>query len=220
MLSVPPMPESAVRTPKQKRSRDSQQRVLNTAERLLAEEGFENFTIQQVSQSAGVSIGAIYARFGSKENLLRAVHRAAMEGMRATSHHTLDDDGEWTRLAPRELVREAVRRVALPFRTHDGLLRAFMHAGAIDDEVAALGSQNSIDLANRFESLLLTRISRKIRHRDAEVAIDIAFRMAYSTFARRVMYGPTFESDRLIGWDDLTDEVGAAAAAYLLDSRA
>jgi len=31
--------------------------------------------------------------------------------------------------------------------------------------------------------------------------------MAYSTFARRVMNRPTFDSDRLIEWDELTDEV-------------
>jgi hypothetical protein len=33
------------------------------------------------------------------------------------------------------------------------------------------------------------------------------------------MYGPTFESDREIGWDDLIVEVGEACAAYLLAER-
>ena len=32
------------------------------------------------------------------------------------------------------------------------------------------------------------------------------------------MYGPTFESDRAISWDELVHEVSAACAAYLLRS--
>ena len=31
------------------------------------------------------------------------------------------------------------------------------------------------------------------------------------------MYGPTFESDRLIEWDDLVRQLGNACAAYLLE---
>ena len=34
------------------------------------------------------------------------------------------------------------------------------------------------------------------------------------------MSGPTFESDRVIDWDDLVHEVGAVCAAYLLDEPA
>ena len=33
------------------------------------------------------------------------------------------------------------------------------------------------------------------------------------------MYGPAFESDRAIAWDELVHEVGAACAAYLLDEH-
>jgi hypothetical protein len=31
-----------------------------------------------------------------------------------------------------------------------------------------------------------------------------------------VMYGPTFESERYVAWDDLVHELGGAAATYLL----
>jgi hypothetical protein len=59
-----------------------------------------------------------------------------------------------------------------------------------------------------------------LAHPDPETAVDVCFRMTYSTFARQVMYGPVFESDRAIKWDDLVTEVGAACAAYLLEQRA
>ena len=75
------MTDMSVRPPKQKRSQKSLERVLEASTRLLQESGFDAFTIQDVSQRADVSVGAIYARFGNKESLLRAVHRHAMESI-------------------------------------------------------------------------------------------------------------------------------------------
>ena len=93
-----------------------------------------------------------------------------------------------------------------------------MHLGAVDDEIARRGSGRSIDLARQFDDDGSPHRD-EITHPDPETAADVAFRMAYCTFARQVMYGPAFESDRPIGWDDLVDEVGAACAAYLLAKR-
>ena len=84
-----------------------------------------------------------------------------------------------------------------------------MHLGAVDDEIARRGSDGSIDLARQFEETVLHHRD-KITHPDLEKAVDVAFRMTYCTFARQVMYGPTFESDREISWDDLVEEVGTA----------
>ena len=72
---------SAVRPPKQRRSRESYERVLDAAYGLLEENGFEGFTVQEVAARANVSIGAIYERFGNKETLLRTVHARLMDTM-------------------------------------------------------------------------------------------------------------------------------------------
>ena len=53
-----------------------------------------------------------------------------------------------------------------------------------------------------------------------EIAVDVAYRMAYCTFARRVMDGPAYESDVVVSWPELVAEVGAACTAYLLEHRA
>ena len=212
------MTELSVRPPKQKRSQESLERVLDASTKLLAENGFDAFTIQDVSQHSDVSVGAIYARFGSKESLLRAVHRHAMEQIRPEHASVAPDDGRPAREA-REAIVGAVETVAGIFRGNEPLLRAFMHLGAVDDEIARRGSESSVDLARQFAATLLAHRD-EIRHPDPETAVDVAFRLAYCTFARQVMYGSTFESDRPIGWDELVDEVGAACAAYLLEERA
>jgi AcrR family transcriptional regulator len=211
------MTDVTVRPPKQKRSQASLERVLDASMKLLEEKGFDAFTIQDVSQRADVSVGAIYARFGSKESLLREVHRHAMESLRP--QHEAVGAVEGPTGTTREVVAQAVRMVAEIFRGSEQLLRAFMHLGAVDDEISRRGSENSTDLARQFRATVLARRD-EITHPDPETAVDVAFRMAYCTFARQVMYGPTFESDRPIPWNDLVDEVGNACAAYLLGAPA
>jgi AcrR family transcriptional regulator len=49
------------------------QRILAAGERVLASEGFEDFTMAAVAQAAGVSVGALYRRYAGKEQLLYAV---------------------------------------------------------------------------------------------------------------------------------------------------
>jgi hypothetical protein len=118
------------------------------------------------------------------------------------------------------VIADAVRAIAEIFRSNEDLFRAFMHLGAVDDEISKRGSDSSKALARQVEAAILAHRD-EITHRDPEIAVDVAFRMAFATFTRRVMSGATYESDRLIDWDDLVDEVGAACAAYLMagDSR-
>lgn len=208
------MADAPVRPPKQKRSQESLERVLDASTSLLEKNGFDAFTIQDVSQRADVSVGAIYARFGSKENLLRAVHAHAMEAIGAQHDTVAAVDGKPGKPIA-DVVVGAVQAVANVFRGNEGLLRAFMHLGAVDDEISRRGSQASIELARQFETTVLAHRA-EIAHPDPETAVDVCFRMAYSTFARQVMYGPVFESDRPIAWNDLVTEVGSACAAYLL----
>jgi AcrR family transcriptional regulator len=212
------MTEASVRPPKQRRSQQSLERVIEASQQLLQEKGFEGFTIQDVSQRADVSVGAIYARFGNKESLLRAVHKAAMDSLQPEHEAVAAADTRPTKPA-REVIVDAVHTVAGIFRGNEKLLRAFMHLGAVDAEISRRGSESSIDLARQFATTVLAH-RKEIKHPAPELAVDVAFRMAYCTFARQVMYGPAFESEQAIAWDELVDEVGTACAAYLLEERA
>ena len=116
------------------------------------------------------------------------------------------------------MIAAAVRAVATIFRGNERLLRAFMHLGAVDDEIARRGSESSTDLARQFEETVLPHRDA-ITHPDPEKAVDVAFRMTYCTFARQVMYGPTFESDREIAGTTSSRRSATACAAYLLAER-
>src|SRR5262249_11946982 len=94
-------------------------------------------------------------------------------------------------------------------------LRAFMHLGAVDEVISARGSEASIALSKEFK-LSLMPYAGAFGHPHPDVALDVAFRIAYSTLARQVMYGPVFESDRRISWKRMVDEISTACAAYLI----
>lgn len=202
---------STVRPPQQRRSRESYERVLDAAYRLLEENGFEGVTVQEVATRSGVSIGAIYERFGNKETLLRSVHARLMEEM--TPSPDGGEEGEFADAA--EAIAAAVAAVARSMTGHQKALRAFMHLGAVDEVISARGSEASIALSKAFKLVLRPYVDA-MPHPQPEVALDVAFRMTYSTLARQVMYGPVFESDRRLGWQRLTDELTGACTAYLL----
>ena len=205
---------SAVRPPKQRRSRESYERVLDAAHALLDENGFEGLTVQEVAARSGVSVGAIYERFGNKETLLQAVHARLMESLAAVGDAAGDPAASADGAAA--AITAVVAGMARVMNDNRKALRAFMHLGAIDEVISARGSKASIELGKTFKRALMPFAS-EFRHPDPDVALDVAFRIAYSTLARQVMYGPVFESDRRISWKRLVDELGVACAAYLLN---
>jgi AcrR family transcriptional regulator len=51
----------------------TRERILDAAEHLFAERGFDGASIRDVTTEAGVNLAAVHYHFGSKEDLLRAV---------------------------------------------------------------------------------------------------------------------------------------------------
>jgi len=88
------------RKPKQTRSRQSYDRMLDAATHILEEGGLPALTLSEVSRRSKVSIGSIYCRVDGKDDLLRAVQERALGQM----------DREFALLLMR------VRRRVLPLR--------------------------------------------------------------------------------------------------------
>lgn len=205
---------SAIRPPRQRRSRESLERVLQAGAEVLADVGYEGFTLQEVSRRAGVSVGAIYGRASSKDALILAIHDREMERM-AAENDRIEQAAERDGLAPRELVEALVRETAGIMLGNAGVLRVFMLRAAVDPEIWERGSERSHELALAFEATLLEHRD-VVAHPDPELAIDIAYRLVYSALARRITHGPHFESARAISDEVFVRELARAVADYLL----
>ncbi|MGD8455188.1 MAG: TetR/AcrR family transcriptional regulator [Anaerolineales bacterium] len=64
-------------TKRQEQARETKNRIYTSAIELMEKEGFDNITIADISEKAGVSVGAFYHYFDSKNDILAEIfHRA------------------------------------------------------------------------------------------------------------------------------------------------
>jgi AcrR family transcriptional regulator len=205
--------DSLFSEPKQRRSRETLDRVLEAATELLQEVGYDDMKIADVGERAGIGSASIYARVGSKYGLLLAVQARMVDQLDLEAAELLeplrDFDGDFDLL-----VRRAVEVVGTMFRRHGQLLRVFMVRADTDETITQYGSNSTVLLRDLFAEVLLARRS-EIGHGQPDTAVDVSFRLVYDTLARRVMRGADFESRRELAWDELVHELGLAATAYL-----
>lgn len=64
------LPPEGPRPPRQKRSEATLARILDAAGRLLAVRDIDEITVEDIAAEASVSVGALYTRFRSKDELL------------------------------------------------------------------------------------------------------------------------------------------------------
>lgn len=206
-------PEPLIRPPLQRRSQASLERVLEAGLQVLQEQGVEGFTLQEVSQRSGVSIGSIYARVNGREALIMAIYEHAMQWTEEESsiagQVAARDD-----LGPRERIEMLVTDTANMMLAHGEVLRVFMHQAPLNSDIWQRGAEKSQANARAFEEAMLVHRD-DIGHPDPELAVDIAFRMIYCTIARRITHGPVFETARVVSDEELVREVARAAADYL-----
>ena len=59
------------------------ERVLDCARRLFVEKGYHRVSVPDIVEASGVSTGAIYNLFGSKEKLARQLHKLTLDAFQA-----------------------------------------------------------------------------------------------------------------------------------------
>ncbi len=209
-----PLGDTGLRPPQQRRSRESLERVLRAGEKLLAQHGYDGFTIAEVSRTAKVSVGSVYGRFENKDALVYEIHRRMLERMLPPTEADALAVEDAAQMDLRGAVEHAVRRLADSTDAERPLLRAFMLRGAVDPRIAGPGSAASKTAGRAFKAVIAAR-GDEIGHADPELATDVVYRMVYDVLTRHVMYGPTFESDTGRTWEELVDELIEAAVAYL-----
>jgi AcrR family transcriptional regulator len=204
--------EPTIRPPVQRRSRASLERVLRAGFEVLRDRGVPGFTVNEVSRRSGVSVGAIYGRVPSRDALIVAIYEHAMGEMAA---NTGLERAFQEHATARENVEAVVVSTAEGMLAHREVLRVFMREAPAYAAIWERGAERSQAAAEQFARVLL-RQRREFRHPDPELAVDVAWRMLYCTIARRIIYGPVFESARVVDDENLIRELARAIAGYLV----
>ncbi|SEK55823.1 DNA-binding transcriptional regulator, AcrR family [Blastococcus sp. DSM 46786] len=203
-----------VRPPKQQRSREAWNRVLDAGVAILEDAGYDAFTIAALCERAAVAPTAIYARTTSKDALFLAVYEHGIGRLRAEQGVFADGD-RWAGLAPADLVRAAVGETVGISLRHQRFLKAIVLLSAAHEEVQRRGDRYARELGDGFTAVVL-RAGEAIAHPEPEAAVRSCFGTVFAATMIRVAYGPAFATPSPLDDDAFVAHLGETAVRYLL----
>ncbi|MEY4377428.1 MAG: hypothetical protein RJB26_1978 [Pseudomonadota bacterium] len=213
----PVIETSHLRAPKQRRSKESFDRVIAAATELLRERGVDGLTLAAVSRLSKVSIGSIYCRVDGKDALIREVQATVLQEMER-EFALLVSRVRRKQLALPELVPVLIAEVANYLQRHAALLAAFMQQADRDPAVEELGRRSFVQTVTDFKLVLLEHAA-EFGHQDPEHAATACFHICYSALARFLGlnsgapgHGGTGEGD----WKQLVDDLCLMCLGYVM----
>lgn len=125
--------EQTYKPARQKRSAETERRLLNAAESLFAKRGFDGTKISDIIEKSGCSIGSFYHRFGDKDGLAKVMVDRYLTDAMATIH-----DADFSRSHYHDLrsMLAGLSRMVFDFMTARlGVYRAAQHLAHRDPEI-------------------------------------------------------------------------------------
>jgi AcrR family transcriptional regulator len=201
---------SRVREPRQARSIETYNRLLDAAEEILLTASFDDTPIVAIAARANVTIGAFYARFRDKDALLHRLEermnedfvRLNMESAGDLEHVTFDG-----------MVLSHHRRLISVYRRRRGIARALV-----------LRSRANAPLRRRIERLnarnlpafaRAVRARAEVNHPHPDRAIRFALVAVRSICREVILFHESWPGDKPVSDDELARELTRQFLSYL-----
>lgn len=204
------------RSPKQNRSKESFERVLKTATDLLQKHGFNGFSITDVSRRSKISIGSIYGRVASKDDLVRSVQERVLDAA-DREHDAFFERLDRPNITLRELFPLAVQHHAGFLAQHAAIFHAFISRASSDPVLRKRGKRSHAYFTSGMCKLLL-RHRAEINRPDPERSVLACTRLMWSSFGSFL----GIESDESAGegvWLELIEDVTQMGLLFLLSPK-
>ena len=202
-----------IRPPQQARSQETLDRILDAAERLVSEKGFEDTSVAEVARRARSSVGAFYTRFRDKDGLLYALYDRYLEQALATADDALDP-ARWEGATIPEIISEVTRFLVTSYRERCGLMRAFVVRNHTDLEFRTRQERLSYHVSDGLVRLLLARPD-EIGHPDPERGAAFGLTLVFNTLESVMLFGELRSGALVLSDDELAAELTQAFLAYL-----
>lgn len=200
-----------VRPPRQARSQETLDRILDAAEKVVSEKGFDRASISEIVQLAGSSVGAFYSRFRDKESLLGCLHDRFCEEAFVTTDTALEPS-RWEGASVREILVELVSFLTIIYAERRGMFRAFIVRSSTDPSFAEDGARLSCYIMGQLTALLVTRRD-EITHPDPELAVAFGLRLVFDMLDQSSLYDESRQVH--LGDPRLAEELSRVYIAYL-----
>jgi AcrR family transcriptional regulator len=181
---------SFLRPPQQTRSRETLDRILDAAEQVLAEKSFGEATLAEITERAGLTVGAFYRRFPDKDALLHHLD----ERFFAEVHRRADlvlDPARWAGAPPREVVAAFMEHAVEVYSSRRGLLRSLFLRARTDAVLQTSALRVNAHLIERLQSVLLPHVA-SMTHPDPARAIELGLMMVVGSLRELVVFGETW----------------------------
>jgi AcrR family transcriptional regulator len=205
------------RTPRQPRSRDTEERILRAFGELLEESSFEDVSVQQVAGRAGVSVGGFYARFGSKDDALLHLMYAGYVRDALAMAETALDPARWRGAGIAPIAHAYFTLMLDAAYAHEGVLREIVSRTRANPDTVA---DNTAWAAFRqgvrepFRQMMAERMA-DVDHPYPELALRFAFSACSSALREAVLFGHMQPSMGVVDPQTMARELTRMFCRYL-----
>jgi AcrR family transcriptional regulator len=202
-----------IRPPRQARTHQSLERLLDVAETMLQEKSFDDIHVSEIASRAGTSVAAIYRRFKDKGALLHALHERRCEEAFATADDALSAV-RWLGANIAEILFTIFPFLVEILQTNESLDRAVYQRAITDELLRERSMKLNRAVVAALSDLLLERRS-EIRHPDPRTAVPFALIQAVALLVHYYTAGirdihPVPMSD-----EQIARELATSCLAYL-----
>jgi AcrR family transcriptional regulator len=202
-----------VRPPRQTRSQETLERLLDSAEEVFSERGFEAATVAEIVRRAKSSVGAMYARFTDKDALLSCLHERFCEEAIATSDVALDVE-RWRGATIADIFAQVFPFLVEVYQQKSGLIRAFIIRASSDAEFTESGMSLYRHIAEQLTKLLLAR-REQIAHPNPALAVDFGLRLVFDMLDQSALFLGTLRTVKPLSSQQIAQELVRVFVSYL-----
>jgi AcrR family transcriptional regulator len=201
--------DKARRVPRQSRSRETADAIVEAAARVFAEMGLERATTTRVAEVAGVSVGSLYQYFPDKQSLIKAIFERESARLERALMKLIEERG-LADIPP--LVRAYVEVTLQTFEESASLYSVLLNEVP---RVHGIDATHEVDIAVSRRLRLLLELGRhRVAPRDLEIASLLLVRaLRYNTIP--VLRDPLSGEQR----ERYIDELTSLLCAYLFAPR-
>lgn len=176
--------------PVQSRAKVTASAILEAAEIIIKNEGFEKATTNFIAERAGVSIGSLYQYFPNKESIVSAIIEQTVSklavGVRIVLRESID-------LPLEEVSRRTIRYLLTEFREHHIILYSLSKQ---TPELVELTRSLSVEKFTHATNMaLLEQHHHEIKVEDLDHALHIVEVAVLSNIRRHILENPTDMTD-------------------------
>lgn len=209
-------PLGTIRPGKQRRSERTLEAILDAAEELIAKQGYAATSVNEIAHQAGVTIGALYGRFGSKEALLQGLFERLSQ-QTTNVFDKLIGDLEIDKPRFRLALERSMEAMQWLYRERAALLRALNQAAATNPTLRRRMLTFNADTCARLY-IVLGRYSSQITHSNPALAMKLGHEAAMRLLRSSMLYEEIDYRDLRNAGVDVTDQLLVREAARIWEA--